>query len=135
VPLFPSYVFCKFDGTDRWPLLTIPGVRSVVDFGEAIEAEREIENLRLVVNSGLKYEPCPFRDTGVLATVEDGFLRGLSGVALGTDGSRLVIIPITLIRRSVAVEIEQHCTLSFRTASGFVRSTPARSSALRRRLK
>jgi transcriptional antiterminator NusG len=54
-PLFPGYVFSKFDGADPWPILTIPGVLSVVDFAETIDAGQEIENLRRVVNSGLSH--------------------------------------------------------------------------------
>src|ERR1051326_9548617 len=33
LPLFPGYIFCKFDVTDRLPVLVIPGVRSLVSFG------------------------------------------------------------------------------------------------------
>src|ERR1041384_7208080 len=43
LPLFPGYIFCKFDVTDRFPLLVIPGVRSVVSFGGAPMAVPEQE--------------------------------------------------------------------------------------------
>ena len=34
-PLFPGYIFCKFDVTNRFPLLVIPGVRSLVSFASS----------------------------------------------------------------------------------------------------
>src|SRR5438309_7600393 len=33
LPLFPGYIFCKLDATNRLPVLVIPGVISVVSFG------------------------------------------------------------------------------------------------------
>src|SRR5207244_5508677 len=61
LPLFPGYIFCKFDVTDRLPLLVIPGVMSVVSFGGTPMPvpEREIAAIEHVVNSGMKYAPWP----------------------------------------------------------------------------
>jgi transcription antitermination factor NusG len=33
LPLFPGYVFCKFDLSNRLPILVIPGVLSIVGVG------------------------------------------------------------------------------------------------------
>ena len=33
IPLFPGYVFCRFDASNRLPILTIPGVSGVVGYG------------------------------------------------------------------------------------------------------
>src|ERR1700681_3729340 len=35
VPLFPNYVFCRFDLNCRLPILTTPGVNSIVGCGKA----------------------------------------------------------------------------------------------------
>src|SRR5437762_12625671 len=57
LPLFPGYIFCKFDVTDRLPILVIPGVISVVNFGGTPLAvpEHEITAVQRIVNSGLSY--------------------------------------------------------------------------------
>src|SRR6185436_2955023 len=34
LPLFPGYVFCRFDRNNRLPVLTVPGVNSVVSVGK-----------------------------------------------------------------------------------------------------
>src|SRR5881392_3324270 len=33
LPLFPRYVFCRFNALDRLPVLTTPGVTAIVGFG------------------------------------------------------------------------------------------------------
>src|SRR5690348_1031085 len=33
LPLFPGYVFCRFDCSVRTPILRTPGVRAIVSFG------------------------------------------------------------------------------------------------------
>ncbi len=66
LPLFPGYIFCKFDVTDRLPLLVIPGVMSIVSFGGTPMPvpEREIAAIEHVVNSGMKYGPWPRMSVG-----------------------------------------------------------------------
>src|SRR5947209_1027759 len=66
VPQFPGYVFCRFDATRRLPILTTPGVRSIVGFGRGPTSipESEIEAIQLVLRSGLATEPCPFLHEG-----------------------------------------------------------------------
>ena len=50
-PLFPGYVYCRFDPKLRLPILQTPGVVSVVSFGNepAPIDEEEIANIKSVV--------------------------------------------------------------------------------------
>jgi len=109
VPLFPGYVFCKFDINERWPLLMIPGVMSVVNFGEALFAipEIEIRALQNVVGSGLNYEPWPFSSIGQPVEVKFGPLKGLEGLVVEVKKNCRLIISVTLLHRSVSVEIDR----------------------------
>src|SRR5689334_22173366 len=61
LPLFPGYIFCKFDLADRLPVLMIPGVMSVVRFGGVPlpVPEPEIAAVKCVLNSGMQYGPWP----------------------------------------------------------------------------
>jgi transcription antitermination factor NusG len=111
-PLFPGYLFCRCSAAERRSMYAIPGVLSVLSCTASVEAD-EIEALYRVVHFGLKYEPRPSIPRGVSVTVEDGLLRGVSGVMSPTaNKKRFLIIPIELIARLVAVEIEQGWTLS-----------------------
>ena len=110
LPLFPGYVFCRFSLVDRFTILMIPGVTAIVgdSKGAAPVNEQELDGLRLILESGKQYEPRPFIRVGRRLRVATGPLAGLEGsVAMSNNNCRLVI-PVTLLQRSVAVEIDRH---------------------------
>src|SRR5580704_4209837 len=79
VPLFPGYLFCRFNPADRLvPVLTTPGVMGIVSAcRKPLEiADEEIESVRKMVTSGL-VEPWPFVQTGCRVLLERGPLEGL----------------------------------------------------------
>ena len=105
-PLFPGYLFCKFDVLDRLPILTIPGVMNVVSNGRIPIPldDEEIESLRVLVNSSLSLGPYPYLKVGDRVMISQGPLTGASGCIVQTDKRRL-IVSITLLQRSVAVDV------------------------------
>jgi transcription antitermination factor NusG len=114
-PLFPGYVFCKFDASQRLPVLIVPGVLSVVGSGRIPVAipEEEIAALQSVVESGRSYEPATFITTGQVVRVETGPLRGLVGIASSHKNDSRLIISVNLLRRSVSVELDSDCIYQF----------------------
>ena len=111
LPLFPGYVFCKFDVRHRLPILVIPGVTAVVQLGKTpipVE-EHEITNLRSVVSSGAHCEPWPFPERGQRVRVEYGSLAGTEGIVLAVKNTYRLVISVNLLQRSVAVEIDRDC--------------------------
>src|SRR5271163_2792869 len=65
-PLFPGYLFCRFDPQKRLPILKTPGVIQIVGYNRAptpIE-EAEIDAIQTLVASGLPNQPWPFLETG-----------------------------------------------------------------------
>ena len=123
LPLIPGYVFFKCDSVQREAIHAIPGVLTIVRSGDGIGIvlTHEIENLQRVVNSGISCELCPHLP-GQSVTVEDGPLQGISGVLANPIGKRQLVLPISLLGRSVAVEIDDSCRLSL--------GHPPRSEAL-----
>jgi transcriptional antiterminator NusG len=108
-PLFPGYVFCRFDALKRLPILVTPGVISVVGRGRIpvpVE-DSEIEAIQTVVSSGLRAEPWPYLEVGQQVRIEDGALRGLEGILTSFRGSRRIVVSISLLCRSVALEIDR----------------------------
>ncbi len=108
-PLFPGYLFCRFNVCDRLPVLITPGVISVVGTGRVpipVE-ESEIESIQRMVSSGLRVEPCPYLEVGQLVRIEDGALSGIEGVLTSFKGSQRIVVSISLLRRSVALEIDR----------------------------
>jgi transcription antitermination factor NusG len=106
-PLFPGYVFCRFDGKCRTPILSTQGVVSIVAFAgrPAQIADAEIEAIRAALGSGQKTELYPYLREGQKIRVEKGPLRGLEGILIKRRDWRIVI-SVHLLRRSVAVEID-----------------------------
>jgi transcription antitermination factor NusG len=111
VPLFPGYIFCKLDITDRLPLLVVPGVKFIVSSGRIPIPipEHEIQGIQRVVDSGLHYGPWRSLCAGESVRVEYGPLRGVEGVVLRVKDEYQLIISITLLSRSVSVTIDRDC--------------------------
>lgn len=108
-PLFPGYVFCRFDARKRLPIMTTPGVVSVVGFGAdpAPIDDAEIEAVQTILRSGLATEPCPFLREGQRIRVKRGSLEGLEGILLKKKNEWRMVVSINMLQRSVAVEIDR----------------------------
>ena len=110
-PLFPGYVFCRFDPLARLSILITPGVIRIVGIGKApvpIE-ETEITNIQTIVKLGLPSQPWPFLHVGTTVRIECGPLAGLEGILLELKGRHRLVLSVTLLQRSVAVEIDRAC--------------------------
>ena len=108
-PLFPGYVFCRFDPKARLPILTTPGVVSVIGFGNepaAIE-DSEIEAVQAVLRSGLGAEPCPYLREGQRVRVKRGSLEGVEGILTKKKNEFRMVVSVGMLQRSIAVEIDR----------------------------
>jgi transcription antitermination factor NusG len=111
LPLFPGYVFCRFNVENRLPVLTIPGVNAIVGIGKTLMPveEREINDIRTVLDSNSLCEPCPFLQVGQRVSVEHGPLAGTHGIVTIVKNTCRLVISVNLLQRSVAVEIDRDC--------------------------
>jgi transcription antitermination factor NusG len=107
-PLFPGYLFCRFDFQNRRPVITTPGVLQIVGYGRiAISvSDEEIQSLQLAVSSGMPKQPWPYLEVGQRVRVNYGTLSGLEGILVNVKGNHRVILSVTLLQRSVAMEVE-----------------------------
>jgi transcription antitermination factor NusG len=108
-PLFPGYVFCRFDPKARLPILTTPGVVSVVGFGNdpAPIDDAEIDAVQAVLSSGLHTEPCPFLREGQRIRVVTGALANLEGLLVRKKSEWRMIVSVAMLQRSISVEIDR----------------------------
>jgi transcription antitermination factor NusG len=113
LPLFPGYTFCQFDPLHKLPILTTPGVISIVGFcdGPIPVEDSEIAAVQTMMKSGLALGPWPFLKEGQLVTVAHGALQGLEGLILDTKGKHRLIVSVSLLQRSVSVEIDRDCVI------------------------
>jgi transcription antitermination factor NusG len=56
--------------------------------------------------SGSAAEPWPYVEMGQKVRIKSGTFRGVAGVLTEFRGNRKLIVSLTLLRRSVAVEID-----------------------------
>ena len=108
-PLFPGYLFCRFDIQTRLPVLVTPGILQIVGFGETPYPvdEMEIAAIQATVLSELQVQPWPFLHVGQRVRIEFGSLSGQEGILLALKGKYRLVVSVTLLQRSVAVEIER----------------------------
>lgn len=129
LPLFPGYLFCRFNPQDRLPILKTPGMISIVGTARVPTAvdDSEIEALRTLVASGLPREPWPYLQVGQRVRIEHGALSGLEGILLHQKGCDRLVLSVTLLQRSVAAEVDR----AWVTPIG-ARTRPPASSSLQR---
>jgi transcription antitermination factor NusG len=110
VPLFPGYLFCRMNPHNRLPVLQTPGVIQIVGVGKSpipVE-EEEIAAIQWAEKSGLSVMPWPYLKVGNVARIEDGPLSGLSGIVVKIKSGLKLVLSVTLLQRSVAVEVDRH---------------------------
>jgi len=107
-PLFPGYCFARFNPRERLPVVKCTGVVSIISFeGEpAPIPEREIEGIRLLVESELAYDPCPMIREGMLVEVVHGPLKGVVGRLLRKNDKARLVLSVDLIGQAVSVEVD-----------------------------
>jgi transcription antitermination factor NusG len=108
-PLFPGYLFCRFDINNRLPILITPGVVRVVGTGKypCPVDEEEVSAIQAVVASGLQVEPVPYLQEGQKVRIEHGSLFGVEGILAGRRGPARLVVSVTLLQRSISVEIDE----------------------------
>lgn len=118
-PLFPGYLFCRFDPQCRLPILKTPGVIQIIGYNRIPTPidETEMSAIQTVIESGLQTEPWPFLEVGEHVRIGSGSLRGLDGIVLKMKENHRLVVSVTLLRRSVAVEIDSTLVEPFSKAA------------------
>ena len=108
VPLFPGYCFARLCWQDRLLVLQSQGVISFV--GTVARAEPipddEIESLQKVLINSSNFMSHPFVKQGMLVEVVHGPLRGVKGRLIREARDARLVLSVTLIQRSLAIEID-----------------------------
>ena len=119
VPLFPGYVFSSFSPGEKSSVLRTPGVIDIVRFGDVLISvdPKEIEALQRLMTSGLPSEPHPHLTVGERVEIRGGPFFGLTGLVAEVRNSLRLVLSVTLLHRSVLVELDRDWVLSSRDAT------------------
>jgi transcription antitermination factor NusG len=109
LPLFPRYVFCRFDFERRLKVLSTPSVFSIVSFGgkPAAVGESELAAVRALVGSGLPVSPWPFLRAGQRVRITQGAMAGVEGILVREKNAFRVVVNVELLNCAAAVEIDR----------------------------
>jgi len=107
-PLFPGYVFCRFEYSQRRPIVVTPGVLQVVGCGRTpMPVEQgEIEAIQFAIASEVPSQPWPYLAIGERVRIHTGKLSGLEGILVNFKGNHRVVLSVSLLQRSVALEVD-----------------------------
>jgi transcription antitermination factor NusG len=111
-PLFPSYVFGRFELSEAHLVLGLPGVASLVKLNGtpvAIPAE-ELDNVRLFAaalrNSGATADAAAWVSAGQWVEVVSGPFTGVQGVVVERRRRTRVLVGLTGIGQGLEVDID-----------------------------
>lgn len=121
LPLFQGYVFCKWSSVNPFLIVAIPGVIRVLgnSQGPAAIDETEMRSIRRVVDAGSLAKPWQYLSVGQRVIVHRGPLHGVEGIIADDDRSRVLVLSVSLMQRSIAVQISREdvslCPISMTT--------------------
>lgn len=106
--LFPGYLFCRVSATAAARIVTAPGVIRIVGNADGPVPIRtdEIAAIERLVEARLHPVPCHFLRVGERVRLDSGPLRDLEGVVRQIRNRHRLVVSVSLLRRSVAVEID-----------------------------
>ena len=104
LPLFPGYVFLRATADDRalaWRSGVVVRMIEVLDQGRLFE---ELSQIRTLQRSGAVLVPHPAIPSGAPVRIVDGPFEGYVGVVLRDRGPERLLVSVSLLRKTIAVE-------------------------------
>jgi transcription antitermination factor NusG len=112
-PIFPGYVFARFEMSGMGLVLQVPGLTEVVGVeGRPIPvADDELDSVRALVEgierTGLEPHVSDYLVVGEAVEVIDGPFRGLRGTLVDVRGATRVVVRLGVIRQALGVQMER----------------------------
>jgi len=114
----PTFLFVRFHPAQRLQIGSIAGVHSIIGFASQPSPvdDEEFEALMRVADSRLPVGPAPFPAVGRPCRFIGGPLEGARGVLMGDHAKPLVVMSLSVLQRSIAVEVDADWVGGFRPA-------------------
>ena len=114
LPLFPGYLFFRGSAAARRTALESHLVVQVLPVADQERLERELSSLWRLQQAGVPLVSHPYLAIGDEVEVVDGPFRGWTGRVLREKGRLRLIVSITLLRQSVAAELDREALAPLR---------------------
>ena len=107
LPLFPGYVIFRTSGTERSIAWESGVVVRLIDAPDPALLERELAQLGRLQRSGATLVPYSALFPGEPVRVVEGPFEGYVGVVLRERSAERLLVSVSLLRKTVAVEFER----------------------------
>jgi transcription antitermination factor NusG len=106
LPLFPNYIFVHIDRDERFRVLNVPGVLSILGSGSDLYPVEDdyIISLRRGLDAHM-IEPHPSLEVGDKVRIIAGAMTGMEGILIRKKNELRVVLKVALLERSMAVEV------------------------------
>ncbi|MHB9002037.1 MAG: transcription termination/antitermination protein NusG [Thermoanaerobaculia bacterium] len=111
VPLFGGYVFVHGSADDRRIALASGVVVSMLDVVDQQQLAAELTQLHALQTSGALLAPHAWLGPGDPVTITDGVFKGYRGTITRERGTDRLVVSVSMLRQSVAVEIQRDCVI------------------------
>jgi len=107
LPLFPGYVFLRADAPSRALVWRSNVIVRLIDVANPGILQAELEQLYRLQRSGASLAPWRALDPGEAVRVVEGPFEGYFGIVVRERGAERLLVSVSLLRRTVAVEFER----------------------------
>lgn len=107
LPLFPGYLFFRGWDDDCYTALRSNLVAQLIEVVDQPLLDAELARLRTLQESGLPLVPHPYIEPGSAVSITDGPFRGYEGIVLRAKGQLRIIVSISMLRTSLALELDR----------------------------
>lgn len=107
LPLFPGYIFCRFQDVPTGRIVDTPRVIRIVSFGgkPSTVGDDEIEAVHRVADKGTNPQPWPYLRVGQRVQISSGPLAGIAGILTRIKNHHRLVISLEAVMKSISVEI------------------------------
>ena len=106
LPLFPGYFFFRGDAAAHLEVVRSNLTVSILDVADQETLGGELRQIRELQLAGAALQPVPLFEPGAAVHIAEGPFSGYEGIVSRTARGERLIVSISLLRKSVAVEIE-----------------------------
>ena len=118
LPLFAGYLFFRGGREEKVTALKSNVVVSVLEPLDQAEIAEELKQLHALQLTDAELRPHPFVSAGDAVLITEGAFEGYRGVVLKEKGTMRLIVSVSFIRQSVALEIDREFIRPQRASTG-----------------
>jgi transcriptional antiterminator NusG len=121
LPLFPGYIFLRRVEGLRQTLWRTNAVANLIEVPDQAQLTAELLQVRLLQNSGALLTPRADLVPGDAVQITDGSFSGYTGIVVEERGAERLIVSVSMLKRSLAVEFPRQILAQVKLGYGGAR--------------